>query len=122
MDAFVPKRYGAAGPEAKIQEKIVKMLIFRGWFVKRIIGNKYQSGLPDLYATHPDYGGRWIEVKLPGMKGSRFTNAQLELFPNLIRNGTPIYILTGDTEMDYRLLFGPGNADEIIIQEVLNFK
>jgi hypothetical protein len=69
----------------------------------------YQSGFPDLYATHAKYGCRWIEVKLPGMKKSRFTKAQMTEFPKLVNNGTPIWILTGATEYEYRKLFQPCN-------------
>jgi hypothetical protein len=92
-------------PEKKIQTEIVKFLECRGWYVVRIIGNALQHGLPDLYATHKDYGGRWIEVKLPDMKGSRFTPAQLDVMPKLNDNGSPVYIMTGATHAEYKKLF-----------------
>lgn len=66
-------------------------------------------GMPDLYCTHIKYGMRWIEVKLPDMKGSRWTNAQREWFYKLGSNGTHIYILTAATEGEYKKLFGPDN-------------
>lgn len=65
----------------------------------------YQSGFPDLYCTHPKYGIRWIEVKLPNMKGSVFTPAQLKEFPKLASHGTLIWIITAATNTEYRKLF-----------------
>jgi len=93
------------GPEAVIQEKIIKLLRFKEWFVKETHGNMYQSGFPDLFATHIRYGHRWIEVKLPGMKGSKFTPAQLETFPKLCANGSGVWIMTGNSEDQYARLF-----------------
>jgi len=69
----------------------------------------FQSGFPDLYCTHAKFGPLWIEVKLPGMRGSRFTKAQKEWFPKLSANGTRIYIIVAATETEYQKLFGPEN-------------
>lgn len=77
----------------------------------------YQSGFPDLFATHYSFGGRWIEVKLPGMKGSRFTVAQWEHFPKMIAHGTGIWILTGATLEEYAKLFQPFNAGSYLIEK-----
>ena len=96
-------------PEARIQAEIIKMLRNKGWYVTNIHGNMFQSGLPDLYATHSRYGARWIEVKLPNMKGSKFTAAQLDCFPKLEANGTPIWIMTAATESEYQKLFAASN-------------
>lgn len=104
-----PKNRQRDNPEAKIQAEIVKMLRNKGWYVHRIHGSIYQSGLPDLYATHSSYGPRWIEVKLPNMVGSRFTAAQLDVFPKLEANGTHIWILTAATETEYKKLFNRSN-------------
>lgn len=68
-------------------------------------GGMYQSGFPDLYCTHEKYGQRWIEVKLPDMQGSKFTPAQKKHFPELVENGTPIWIFTAASETQYKLLF-----------------
>ena len=68
-------------------------------------GGMFQAGFPDLWITHEKYGGKWVEVKLPEMKGSRFTKAQKECFPKLIQHGTPIWIITRTTEQEYRILF-----------------
>lgn len=81
------------------------MLRYREWFVKPTHGNMYSSGFPDLYCSHKRYGIRWIEVKLPDMKGSRFTAAQYETFPAMAAAGSGIWILTGDSEAEYGKLF-----------------
>ena len=84
-------------PESKIQRKIIEMLVVRGWLVRVMTASETTKGFPDLYATHYKYSQRWIEVKLPEMKGSSFTPAQLEWFPKMVSNGSPIWILTGST-------------------------
>ena len=91
--------------ESKIQSNIMKMLQIKGWYVKNLHGSQYQSGMPDLFACHSTYGIRLIEVKRPKMKGSHFTPAQLEVFPKLIANGCPVWIVTGDSDYQYHLLF-----------------
>lgn len=101
------------GPEAKIQANIVKMLRFYEWFVMVTHGNMYQSGFPDLYATHSRYGARWIEVKLPEMKGSHFTPAQLDTFPKLEANGALVWVLTGATESEYKKLFARDERNQL---------
>ena len=58
---------------------------------------------------------RWIEVKLPGMKGSVFNAAQLRTFPQMDANGAKIWILTAATEHEYQKLFGASNLLEYLI-------
>lgn len=106
MDPLKP-RPPKKGPEAIIQEKIIKALTLRGWFIMVSHGNLFQKGFPDLYATHKAYGGRWIEVK--NKEAYEFTNAQLEFFPKLVANGTPIWILVNDSDDELKKLFKPGN-------------
>jgi hypothetical protein len=106
---FRPKRHGAQGPEAKIQKAIKEMLELKGWWVKPTHGNAHTSGWPDLWASHPLYGSRWIEVKLPGMKGSKFTTAQKRDFPKFCSTGSDVWILTAATEDEYQKLFKEGN-------------
>lgn len=93
------------GPEAKIQRDLITLLRSREWFVMATHGNMYQTGFPDLFATHSRYGPRWIEVKLPNMRGSRFTAAQLEVFPKLCAHGSGVWVLTAATEYEYEKLF-----------------
>jgi len=106
---FKPKRHGAQGPEAKIQEAIIAMLAMKGWWTKATHGNAHTDGWPDLYATHPKFGTRWIEVKLPDMKGSKFTKAQLRDFPSFNNLGGGVWILTAATVEEYKKLFEAPN-------------
>lgn len=99
------------GPEAILQEQIEKFLEARGWIVKSTHGGMFQAGFPDLWITHKNHGGRWVEVKLPNMEGSRWTDAQREWFPILTANGTPIWIMTRTTEQEYRILFDQPNGN-----------
>ena len=103
MEPLKPRR--RKGPEAKIQEDIIKFLLIKGWYVMVTHGNMYQSGFPDLFACHSKYGQRWVEVKKPGFIGSKFTPAQLECFPKLCANGSGVWILTAATEAEYDKLF-----------------
>lgn len=100
-----PKTPRGRRPEAIVQDTVIKMLRNYGWYVKVTNGNQFQSGFPDLFATHHRYGARWIEIKLPNMKGSHFTSAQLEDFPKLCANGSGVWVLTGDSDEEYQKLF-----------------
>ncbi|HPT70850.1 MAG TPA: hypothetical protein PLE74_01050 [Candidatus Cloacimonadota bacterium] len=106
---FKAKEYGENSPEAKVQKAISDYMKCRDWFVKPTHGNMYQAGFPDLFTAHQKYGIRWIEVKLPNMKGSRFTSQQLIDFPKFSAAGVGIWILTAGTDDEYRKLFGAPN-------------
>lgn len=109
MEPKKTRRTGRARPEAKIQTAIIMFLRARDWFVKSTHGGPYQAGFPDLFASHTKYRQRWIEVKLPGFKGSHFTPAQLEIFPQMCGHGAGVWILTAATDEEYQKLFGPPN-------------
>lgn len=109
MKSFQPIRRGKSGPEKKIQDELVRYLTNLGWFVKVTHGNAFSSGWPDLYACHKTYGSRWIEVKLPDMKGSKYTKSQLRDFPKFCANGAGVWVLTGANDRQYELLFRPPN-------------
>ena len=109
MDGHTPKNFGSRGPEAKVQEAIIKFLRWKEWYVMETHGNMYQRGFPDLFACHSMYGQRWIEVKLPEMRGSKFTPAQMECFPKLCANGSAVWIMTAASEREYECLFKPCN-------------
>lgn len=91
------------GPEAKIQDAIIKFLRERNWFVKVIHGSTFQTGMPDLYIAQRKYGSRWVEVKNP-LK-YKFTAAQLEVFPRLSAEGVGVWILTEASDREYQKLF-----------------
>lgn len=104
-----PLKLRGQRPEAKIQRAIITKLRYNGWYVRATHGNAFSKGWADLYATHSKYGARWIEVKLPEMKGSRYTAAQLEDFPKFCANGAGIWVLTGDSDSEMLKLFKPCN-------------
>jgi len=96
-------------PEQKIREAIRKMLAEKGWYAIVTHGNMFQSGLPDIYATHSRYGARWIEVKDPKRGGDVFTSAQHDVFPKICANGSGVWVLIVATEAEYQKLFEKGN-------------
>lgn len=95
------------GPEYGIQNDLVRFLQARGWHIERIIGNALQHGLPDLYAGHPSFGQRWVEVKNESRYD--FTRAQKHKFPILDHFGIGIWVLVAATDTEYDKLFGPPN-------------
>lgn len=109
MEPLKPRKHGDQRPEAKIQKALIKYLRNLGWFVKATHGNAYTDGWPDLFACHRTYGSRWIEVKLPEMKGSKYTKAQVRDFPYFCENGSGVWVLTGATDEEYQKLFEPPN-------------
>ena len=72
-------------------------------------GNAYSRGWPDIFASHRDFGHRWIEVKLPDMKGSKYTAAQLEWFPRFMAARSGVWVLTAATDTEYLKLFDKPN-------------
>ena len=94
-------------PEKKIQDKLISYLRERDWFVRQTHGGSYQAGVPDLYAVKRRYGARWIEMK--NVVNYRFTDDQLDVFPQLSKQGVGIWVLQGHTDTDYARLFGPPN-------------
>ncbi len=94
---------GVKGPEYKIQQRIIRFLQNRGWFVKVMTGTMYQWGIPDLLACHKRHGIKFIEVKNP--ESYSFTAAQYSEFPKFQAHGVPIYILTAANEANYNRLF-----------------
>lgn len=107
-----PKRFRATastGPEQQILEDITSFLRTREWYVKRIPASSTLAGLPDLFATHRQFRQRWIEVKDPKRRSGVYTPAQLDTFPLLVANGSPVWTLVAATEDEYKKLFQPCN-------------
>ena len=107
MKAFKSRK--RAKPETLLQDDIAKMMVYKGWFCFETHGNIYQSGLPDIFCTHSVYGHRWVEVKMPTRTGNVFTARQCEIFPKLCANGSGVWVLIADTEIEYEKLFKPFN-------------
>lgn len=101
-------RKPAHGPEWHIQRDVIKFLEARGWHVERMIGNAFQTGIPDLFVAHPKWGQRWIDVKRPGNDYS-FTKAQRRKWPLWEKAGIGIWILTAATQDEYDRLFQSPN-------------
>lgn len=97
MDSFKPK---TGGPEAPIQEAIIKELRYRGWYVDPTHGNMFMSGWPDLFCCHINYGHRWIEVKDPARKGLIFTPAQMKKFPLMCAHGAGVWVATTHVDVE----------------------
>lgn len=102
-------------PETIIQNAVIAMLRSKGWYVTVMHATATLSGWPDLRASHSAFKGRWIEIKLPEMKGSRFTAAQLDRFPKMAANGDPIWILTAATLIEYEKLHKPANLGRYLL-------
>lgn len=99
-------------PEAKIQAEIKARLESLGWFVRETHGNAYQSGFPDLYATHPRFGQRWIEVK--NSVQYHFTPAQIKCFTTWSGHGIKIWVLSSAEDSELKKLFAPANWHEYL--------
>lgn len=95
------------GPEYFIQGDLVKYLECRGWLVERMIGNAFQTGVPDLFCYHKKWGYRWIDVKQP--KKYSFTRAQKIKWPLWESHGVGIWILTAANQEEYDKLFAAPN-------------
>lgn len=95
------------GPEWHIQQDLIEFLKARGWLVERLIGNAFQTGIPDLYAHHPKWGARWIDAKVDGHYS--FTKAQKRKWPEWEKHGVGIWILTGADQDNYDKLFKAPN-------------
>ena len=95
------------GPEYKIQTDFIAFLKDRGWHVERMVGNAFQMGIPDIYAAHPKYGQRWIDLKNPGRY--ELTKAQRKKWPIWERFGVGIWIIVAADEEEYDKLFRPPN-------------
>jgi hypothetical protein len=95
------------GPEFTIQKNLIAFLSARGWLVERMVGNAFQSGIPDLYCYHPKWGERWIDAKVEGHYS--FTKAQRIKWPRWESFGVGIWILTAADQEEYNKLFAPPN-------------
>lgn len=89
MDAF--KARAAHGPEFYIQNKWVDFLTNKQWHVERMVGNAFQTGIPDLYLGHKKYGTRWVDVKVYGRYS--FTKAQRRKWPVWEKYNIGIWII-----------------------------
>jgi hypothetical protein len=106
VQPWKPKRV-QANSEADHQNQLVRELKARDWFVKVIVGNATQFGLPDIFAAHVHFGQKWIEMKK--REKYSFTAAQQIEFPKLHAAGVGIWILFDSTEEEIAKLSRPAN-------------
>jgi len=102
---ILKKKRSSLQPETtKVVRPLMLLMRARGWYVKKIHGSQYQSGLPDLFAAHPKYGSRWIECKW----GNNFLSAaQIKEFAAMDKAGVGIWVLRSPDEYD--ILLKPAN-------------
>lgn len=102
------KKYGRERPEEKVRDAIRDRLKGHGWQSHIMHGNRFQSGIPDLYTIHPRNGTRWIDAKVEGRYN--FTKAQKLVWPLWhFEFNVGIWILTDGSEKQYQRLFKPPN-------------
>lgn len=93
--------------EASFQKEFVAYLKRRGWKVRVFTGHAFQTGVPDLFAYHPQYSFRWIDMKREGRYS--FTSAQRSKWPEWDADGLGIWIITHASQSEYEKLFQPPN-------------
>src|SRR5678810_412909 len=109
MRPFDPRKRTAAQKREMLEKEhwleLRGLMRKRDWFVQKIHAAEELSGWPDVYASHKEFGPRWIETKRP--ETGRLTDEQRRVFTELHAHGTGIWIL--ETIEDYPLLFQPPN-------------
>lgn len=110
LDYKVPKKRSYQ-PEVKdVVTPLTNLMRGKGWYVKKLHGSMFQSGLPDLFTAHLKFGQRLIECKHPSCCKLEFgglSPSQRASFQELTDYGVQIWILTGPEE--YMKLFEPPN-------------
>lgn len=79
-------------------------MIRDGWYVKKIHGSKYQSGLPDVYAHHLKFGGLWIELK---HDKNKLEDSQVHEFALMSKHGARIFVIRDVKEYPEVLYHAP---------------
>jgi len=102
-----PKIRKKHGPEHGIQKDVIRFLEVRGWHTERMIGNAFQSGIPDLYCYHKEWGERWIDIKNP--VSYSYTKSQRRKWPIWEAAGIGVWIIVAATEEEYDKLFKTPN-------------
>jgi len=92
------------GPEAKGAKGLFTLMRSKGWYITKLHGGPYQSGLPDAYCYHHIHGHRWVETKAP--KG-KLRASQVKKFGELTDAGDKVFVLEDYTH--YERLFREHN-------------
>lgn len=100
--------------ESAGSERLRAFMRREGWGTWKTHGNVFQKGWPDIYASHPIHGQRWIETKTID---GRLERTQVDLFAEWARYGVQVWVLRD--EKDYRWLFKQANAWEFGLPKIL---
>jgi len=114
--------YGEQAETKLIVKPLTNYMLGKGWRVKKIHGNAFSKGFPDLFTMHPDYTPRWIECKVVRNGTVHFTPTQEKEFPQWIVNGCNFWVIAAEDLRNnehllsraYALLFKEPNAHLII--------
>ena len=88
-----------AGPETRVDKKIIDALTARGAYVEKIHGSEYQNaGIPDLVGFIDGFGFG-IEVKNPKKKASAFKASEREAIASLRAEGVKCGSAGGCTKL-----------------------
>jgi hypothetical protein len=108
----------------KIVDPLTVYLTHKGWYVKKMHGNQFQEGVPDLLISHPNYTMRFVECKISGRP---FTRSQIIEFPKMILHGIGIWLIEGvdfrgekgkpELLRAYSKLFQPANCAYYLLPE-----
>jgi hypothetical protein len=106
-----PQKLPGSGKDGAMLEKdyyreLREFMMARGWMVRKItVMHDSMTGWPDVFASHPVHGQRFIETKRP--KTGRLTEDQFRVFIDFQTHGVGIWIL--ETMHDYPKLFEKPN-------------
>ena len=67
--------------EKKYEDVLKQAMLNDGWFVRKLHGNVYQSGLPDLLVRPP--GGQFVLIEMKGTHKPDSSYTATELFAKL---------------------------------------
>lgn len=102
------RQYSRNSEEKRIRDKEIRPLLTGlGWLVEVTHSTKYFKGFPDLFLGHPQYGQRWVDVKVEGKY--EYTAAQRDKWPRWHLHGVGIWIMTAGTHEQYERLWKPPN-------------
>lgn len=97
MNIPVRKLRGGTQPETKIVNKLTSRFKAAGCYVKKLHGNAFQSGLPDLLVISKQWGTIFVEVKTPRGK---LSPRQINEFAKMSRVGAKIFVINNADNWD----------------------
>lgn len=107
MSLPIKKITSRGHPETDLWRALRTLMQRDGWYVKKMHGSKFQSGLPDVYASHRQFGERWIELKVDN---NTLEQSQISEFGKMSAGGCRIFILRKISEYPDVLFRAPNWA------------